>query len=140
MGVNYGSGSGQQVVTAATGKEDSNSLWTVREAENGTKPCKTGQSFRCGDKIRLEHVPTGKNLHSSGSQKAPLSQRQEVSGFGDDGLGDSGDDWELLCNDKTEYGDVRTLGMPIRGKDSFYLKHVDTGCILVSESNFRYNN
>ena len=67
MGVNYGSGSGQQVVTAANGKEDSNSLWTVKEAENGAKPCKTGQSFRCGDKIRLEHVPTGKNLHSHGS-------------------------------------------------------------------------
>ena len=70
----------------------------MREADRLNKPCKTGEALRCGSKIRLEHNPTGKNLHSHLTFRAPLSQRQEVSGFGDDGQGDFGDDWELLCN------------------------------------------
>ena len=57
--------------------------------------CKTGAPIKCGDKVRFEHNPTGKNLHSHANMKAPLSQRQEVSGYGEDGNGDQGDDWEI---------------------------------------------
>ncbi len=39
-----------------------------------------------------------------------------------------------------EYGPVKKTGEYILGKDSFYLKHVDTGCTLVSESSYNYNN
>ena len=40
------------------------------------------------------HLRTRKNLHSHNYQ-SPLSQKQEVSAFGDDGEGDDGDLWEV---------------------------------------------
>ena len=95
MGANYGSGSGQQIVTTVNKKDDANSLWIVHNAMRGDKACRTGQEIKCGDLIRLEHNPTGKNLHSHTGFAAPLSQRQEVSAFGDDGSGDMGDDWQV---------------------------------------------
>ena len=82
----YGSGSGQQSVTTINTQSDSNSLWLIKESENG---CEFGMPVQCGDKIRLEHVRTGKNLHSH-LYKAPISSNQEVSGFGVTGAGDTG--------------------------------------------------
>ena len=89
--------------------------------------------MKCGDKVRLEHNQTGKNLHSSKGKAAPLSQRQEVSGYGDDGMGDRGDDWQLECNEISQYGSTKKQGENITGKDLFFLKHVDSGCYLISE-------
>ena len=80
-------------MTTQSDKDDTNTLFTVRDAERAEQTCKTGEPFKCGDFVRLEHAGTGKNLHSHTGVKAPLSQRQEVSGFGDDGSGDMGDDW-----------------------------------------------
>jgi dolichyl-phosphate-mannose--protein O-mannosyl transferase len=70
---------------------DPNSLWMIKEAQN-EKPCFTGRKMKCGETIRLEHMSTGKNLHmfKKMDYKAPLSGRQEVSGFGKKGEGDSG--------------------------------------------------
>jgi len=46
------------------------------------------------DVIRLQHLATGKNLHSH-NFPAPLSESAglEVSCFGENGNGDAGDDW-----------------------------------------------
>ena len=41
-------------------------------------------------------MQTGKNIHSH-NVRSPLSQRNEVSGFGDDGEGDDGDNWIIEC-------------------------------------------
>ena len=73
--------------------------------------------------VRFEHSETGKNLHSSKGKASPVSQRQEVSGFGDDGSGDVNDDWELECNKEPQYGVTKQAGELITGKDSFFLKH-----------------
>ena len=58
----------------------------------------------CGDCVRLEHMMTKKNLHSH-IQTSPVSGNQEVSGYGDNGQGDMGDNWTVLCegqkNDRT---------------------------------------
>jgi len=43
----------------------------------------------CGDTIRLEHALTKKNLHTH-NVRSPLSNKQEISCFGNDGDGDSG--------------------------------------------------
>ena len=43
-------------------------------------------------------MQTGKNMHSH-NVRSPLSQRNEVSGFGDDGEGDDGDNWIVDCDD-----------------------------------------
>jgi hypothetical protein len=55
--------------------------------------------------IRLTHLGTKKNLHSHQYQ-SPLSQKQEVSGFGDNGDGDVGDDWELMVREKGDAYDA----------------------------------
>ena len=119
MSANYGSGSGQQIITSQQSKDDTNTLFTIRDAERTNSICKTGAPIKCGDYIRLEHSSTGKNLHSHTGVKAPLSQRQEVSGFGDDGSGDAGDDWQIVCNERADYGPVKKEGEIVTGKDLF---------------------
>lgn len=46
------------------------------------------EHVRCGDTIRLEHVLTKRNLHSEGLFMSMITEQQEVSAFGSDGLGD----------------------------------------------------
>ena len=58
--------------------------------------CKSGAPVKCGDVIRLEHTETAKNVHTH-EIRSPLSGNFEVSGFGDDGEGDSGDNWKIEC-------------------------------------------
>lgn len=95
--VKYGTGSGQQSVTATEVQEDINSHWLVKAATG--KICLRGEPIQCGSVIRLEHVDTKKNLHSHNFQ-SPLSGNQEVSCYGDKGEGDSGDNWTLVCSGK----------------------------------------
>lgn len=113
--ISYGSGSGQQAVTALKSDTDSGSLWMFKEAM-GDQMWQTGDKILCGDKVRLEHANTSKNLHSHSFQ-SPVSGRQEVSAFGDDGDGDMGDNWIIQCNGKS-------TGDDIDGKTEFYLQHV----------------
>lgn len=68
----------------------------------------------CGQTIRLEHLPTRRNLHSH-QFSSPLSDKQEISAFGEEGEGDSGDDWMVIC-DGEAWG---------RNQDVM-LRHVDT--------------
>ena len=53
--------------------------------------------------IRLEHVETGRNLHTHDFQ-SPLSRKQEVSAFGEEGEGDSLDNWRINCEAPTPSG------------------------------------
>ena len=66
-------------------KSDPNSLWLIKEA-HGEPLCEISTPIKCGQKIRLQHVATGVNLHSH-LFTAALSKLQEVSGFGDRGNG-----------------------------------------------------
>lgn len=95
--VKYGTGSGQQSVTATEQQEDINSHWLVKAATG--KTCLRGEPVACGSVIRLEHVDTKKNLHSHHFQ-SPLSGNQEVSCYGNKGEGDSGDNWTVVCSGK----------------------------------------
>ncbi|GBO46428.1 Stromal cell-derived factor 2-like protein 1, partial [Araneus ventricosus] len=51
----------------------------------------------CGTTIRFEHLQTKKNLHSH-HFPSPLSNNQEVSAFGENGEGDTGDHWIVTCS------------------------------------------
>ena len=63
FGMNWSSGSGLQIITAVESDKEINGLFTIKEGE--TYPMKVnGEPVLCGDVIRLEHVATGKNLHS----------------------------------------------------------------------------
>ncbi|VDP89370.1 unnamed protein product [Echinostoma caproni] len=93
---------------------------------NGSPQCARGRSVKCGQRIRLMHIVTRKNLHSH-HFRSPLSEAYEVSAFGDDGVGDSGDDWQVVCE-----GSHWRRGSKIR------LKHIATEGYL-SVSGRQYN-
>ncbi|XP_037924500.1 stromal cell-derived factor 2 [Hermetia illucens] len=114
--VKYGSGSGQQSVTGTEIKEDVNSHWVIKAAAG--KTCERGQPIQCGYTIRLEHLNTKKNLHSH-YFSSPLSGNQEISCYGNDGVGDSGDHWEVICS-----GDEWLRDSSVK------FRHVDTGSYL----------
>ena len=132
-------GSGQQVVTTVFKPDSYDSIWTVKEAERASEPCRTGEPIKCGDYIRLENNNTGKNLHSHQEYKSALSGRQEVTGYGDDGSGDAGDDWEILCNDEMAFGKTLAVGEPVMGSTLFFLRHVDTGKFLLTDKAMQFN-
>lgn len=129
----YGTGSGQQSVTAFPQAGDANSLWLVKGPHGGQQP-QMRSAVRCGDSIRLQHLATGKNLHSH-EHRAPLNRDYEVSAYSDgggDGVwtdGDTGDNWVLQC-------DVE--GSPWDRSKKVYLRHVDTKAYLTSSGNLRY--
>ena len=127
----YGSGSKQQAVTGNPDSGNPGSYWQIRSAEgHGGTACQQGNVLNHGDKIRLMHLRTKKNLHSHQYQ-SPLSQKQEVSAFGDDGEGDEGDVWELMVREK---GDVYSAGWggPWLRDSIVRFKHVATGQYLFS--------
>jgi len=115
--VKYGSGSGQQSVTGTTVKEDVNSHWSIKGGTEKTW-CVRGEPVECGQKIRLEHLATKRNLHSH-HFSSPLSNSQEVSAFGEGGVGDTGDVWTVMCE-----GGVWSRD------EGIMFKHVDTGVYL----------
>ncbi|KAK4310163.1 hypothetical protein Pmani_018251 [Petrolisthes manimaculis] len=114
--VKYGSGSGQQSVTGTPQQEDHNSNWLLKGPVK--KTCPRGELIKCGQVVRLEHLPTKRNLHSH-QFSSPLSDKQEISAFGEDGEGDSGDEWMVMC-DGEEWG----------RDESIMLRHVDTEVYL----------
>ncbi|KAF0771916.1 stromal cell-derived factor 2 [Aphis craccivora] len=118
--VKYGAGSGQQSVTGTDLSEDINSHWEIK-AQTG-KHCKRGEPIKCGSIVRFTHLTTKKNLHSH-LFSSPLSGNQEVSAYGNDGIGDTGDHWYADCS-----GDYWERDDDIR------LKHVDTGSYLMASS------
>ncbi|KAL7542216.1 hypothetical protein ACHAXR_011773 [Thalassiosira sp. AJA248-18] len=88
-------GSGQQLVTAAQNERSPKGLWQVREGTDEPL-CDVGTPIKCGQIIRLMHLETGSNLHTH-AHRSPLSNQHEVTGFGQGGEGDSGDDWKVVC-------------------------------------------
>lgn len=68
----------------------------------------------CGQTLRLEHLATKKNLHSH-HFSSPLSDKQEISAFGEEGEGDAGDDWMVICD-----------GEAWDRSQDIMLRHVDT--------------
>lgn len=113
----------------------------------GSTKCSQGSVIRDTDVIRLEHINTGKYLHSHLHQ-SPLSGQQEVSAYlGSDGRGDTGmfcvisisislsciindsnsfagDNWRVEVNG----GGAWKRGEPVR------LVHVDTNKYLYSHN------
>jgi dolichyl-phosphate-mannose--protein O-mannosyl transferase len=73
--------------------------------------------IQCDSVIRLMHVTTRRNLHSH-NYPSPLSNNQEVSAYGEDGVGDEGDRWKVVCTTKNDFW--------LR-KDSVRFQHVVTG-------------
>ena len=128
--VAWGSGSGQQSITATERQDDRNSLWIIKEEmPYGSKTCELATPIMCGSKVSFEHVETKKNLHSH-LFRAPISGNQEVSGFGENGFGDTGDNWIVECQPKEKYWQRGT-------KVTF--KHADTSKYLSSGEAYKFD-
>ncbi|XP_075215554.1 stromal cell-derived factor 2 [Lycorma delicatula] len=114
--VKYGTGSGQQSVTGTEVQEDVNSHWVIKSETK--KHCVRGEPIKCNSVIRLQHLVTSKNLHSH-HFPSPLSGNQEISAYGNDGEGDSGDHWIVVCDNDFWERDEEIM-----------LKHDDTNVYL----------
>ncbi len=99
-GINYSHpGSSRQQQVTAYGRHDFNDYWLIKEYNKLTTNKKNGEPIRHGDIVRLEHVATGRNLHSHDAP-SPLTKQQEVTAFGDDGIGDTNDLWRIEVDGK----------------------------------------
>jgi hypothetical protein len=114
--------SGQATVTCHGGDEPDD-RWRVK-GPHGRPPDPARQVVQHGDVVRFEQVTTRKNLHSHADHPSPVSGQQEVTCFGEDGLGDGGDDWRV----EVEGGGSWDAARPVR------LIHLATGQRLRSQA------
>jgi dolichyl-phosphate-mannose-protein mannosyltransferase len=123
----YPEGSGQQQVTCYHHK-DSNNEWNfLKPREAQTNDNDTEVEFVLhGDTIRLLHANTERNLHSH-QVPAPVTKAQwEVSGYGNDTVGDVNDYWviEVVDDLYTQTNRIRSLTTRMR------FRHSLLGCYL----------
>ncbi len=117
----------QQQVTCFVGADD-NDWWRVRVEHGASDHDRRGQRVRNGDVVRLEHVLTGRNLHSHSGHPSPVTRQQEVTCFGEHGVGDGNDNWRLEIEDGSEW----LPGLSVR------LVHVNTGHGLHSHGGYAH--
>ncbi|KAF9979690.1 Protein O-mannosyltransferase 2 [Mortierella antarctica] len=127
----YPEGSNQQQVTCYHHK-DSNNHWIVKRIQSQSQDYESVQTVRDGDVIRLVHEQTKRNLHSH-RIKAPVTSAQwEVSGYGNEQVGDINDEWIVEVVDEhsshPKNGILRSL------TTSFRLRHNVLGCLLTAEN------
>ena len=102
----YPGGTRQQQVTGFYG-EDDNDWWRILP-NTGSRRARQrlGTHVKDGDVIRLQHVATGRNLHShSLSVPSPVTNQQEVSAFGTGG-GDANCNWRVRLG-QDDHGAIR---------------------------------
>lgn len=131
--IQYGSGSGQQSVTAVPSQSDPNSYWIVlppfksKSESVNNEEYTPGTIVKSGTTIRLKHVNTGLFLHSH-KHRSPITGQQEVSCLDPQ---NTGDNWILhLESDKN--------GNWNKG-DKVRLLHADTNMYLHSHKHYFQN-
>lgn len=129
-----GVGARQQQVTGYSHKDDNNK-WLIKRFDSDprldgakakkTAGAKTGdpvgakaedpvELVRDGHLVRLEHVATGRNLHSH-REPAPVTKRHfQVTGYGENGTGDANDVWRIHLIDEPPNEVVKTVTSKIR--------------------------
>lgn len=126
----FPTGSKQQQVTTY-GHNDANNEWVVEYARyddfySDDEPLRF---LTDGDRLRLLHFQTGRNLHSH-EINAPVSRNaKEVSAYGNETVGDTKDNWVLEI--------AESLGRENKSRvhpltTSFRLRHEDLGCYLAA--------
>jgi hypothetical protein len=86
--------SGQQQVTAWDWHDD-NDWFRVKGPHGQPENYRVGEPVQNGHIIRLEHVQTRKHLHSHSGFPSPVTHQQEVTCFGNAGIGDGNDNWRV---------------------------------------------
>ncbi|XP_076034374.1 protein O-mannosyl-transferase 2 [Oratosquilla oratoria] len=126
-----GVGARQQQITTYSHK-DFNNRWLIKkwneEPEDWDDVESPVELIKNGDLIRFEHVPTGRNLHSHREQ-APVTKRQfQVTGYGENGVGDVNDVWRVEIIGGEEGEVVKTVVHKLR------FVHYLVGCALMSHN------
>ncbi|OAJ44520.1 dolichyl-phosphate-mannose-protein mannosyltransferase [Batrachochytrium dendrobatidis JEL423] len=117
----YPSGSTQQQVTCYHHK-DSNNEFLIMKPWGDTTDLMTEPIFvEDGDKIRLVHISTFKNIHSHYVDAPITTTDYEVSGYGNATFGDQNDLTGLLGKNIKRIRSLTTR---------FRLRHVTSGCLL----------
>ncbi|GBN52516.1 Protein O-mannosyl-transferase 2 [Araneus ventricosus] len=123
-------GARQQQVTAYSHK-DENNKWMMKkfDSEHDLSSNNTPvELVMNGDLIRLEHVVTRRNLHSH-KEVAPITKRhQQVTCYGENGIGDANDVWKIEIIGEDRRTPISTVTSKLR------LIHYLTGCALHSHS------
>lgn len=121
----YPGGSKQQQVTCYHHK-DMNNDWRIVKQFTGKQPDYDKEPIefvKDGDVIRLQHVHTGRNLHSH-MVEAPVTKGEfEVSGYGNSTLHDPNDIWVVELESPKD-NILHSLG------SQFRLRHQVLGCYL----------
>lgn len=123
----YPEGSQQQQVTTYTHKDLNNDWIFQLTREDPRNSFKEPHYVVDGMKVRIVHKSTGRNLHTH-PIKAPVSAEMwEVSGYGDDTVGDNKDNWIVEIADS--FGDEDALKLhPLTSYVRF--KNEVLGCYL----------
>ncbi|CAO3592037.1 unnamed protein product [Absidia cylindrospora] len=127
-------GSKQQQVTCYHHK-DRNNQWIIKTPRNGSiddyEDSNDIRFVKDGDVIRLMHASTGVNLHSH-PIRAPITTGQwEVSGYGNNAVGDVHDNWKVEVVGHTGSKDNKVVqSLTTR----FRLRHVQQGCLLTANN------
>ncbi|WVF69639.1 hypothetical protein IAT40_004418 [Kwoniella sp. CBS 6097] len=123
-------GSQQQQVTCYHYKDDNNN-WLVTPPWNADPNDPDGaiRYLKDGDEIRLIHASTGRNLHSHAIAAPVTKENWEVSGYGNETIGDENDLWVVEVVDDTsrstgETGRIHSLTTRMR------FKHRELKCYL----------
>ncbi|XP_067616158.1 protein O-mannosyl-transferase 2 isoform X2 [Eurosta solidaginis] len=118
-----GTGARQQQVTTYTHKDDNNK-WLIKPFN---KAGYTEMKFVShGDLIRLEHVATRRNLHSHGEQAPVTKRHRQVTGYGQQGHGDSNDIWRVFSVEARINESIKTV------TTKFLLIHYLQNCALTA--------
>lgn len=131
----YPAGSTQQQVTCYHYK-DNNNEWIVlpkwEEPEyNNQDPIRFVQN---GDVIRLQHVPTTRQLHSH-VIPAPVSKlNNEVSAYGNESVGDIHDYWVVEIVDDIKQGRKGEVNRIHSLTTRMRLRHQVLGCYLRADN------
>ncbi|GAB0087520.1 Protein O-mannosyl-transferase 2 [Sergentomyia squamirostris] len=103
-----GFGARQQQITTYTHK-DENNKWKVKYYNKDANPSDEVEILKNGQLVRLEHTQTRRNLHSH-PELAPLTKKHnQVTGYGENGVGDANDVWKVLIVGGRENERVETV-------------------------------
>lgn len=132
----YPDGSGQHQVTTY-GFKDNNNVWRISQPRSGRK---LNSFLKNGDEIRLWHISTQGNLHSHEFPGHVSKKYREVSGYGNDKVGDEKDDWIVeivsqLHSSNATYAELKENNQEFKDyvhpvSTTFRLKHKVLGCYL----------
>ncbi|XP_030754503.1 protein O-mannosyl-transferase 2 isoform X2 [Sitophilus oryzae] len=118
-----GMGARQQQITTYTHKDDNNK-WLIKKYN--TEEIDGVEIVRSGDLIRLEHVATKRNIHSH-KEHAPITKKHyQVTGYGENGVGDANDVWRVIVQDAKDGTEITAV------KSKLKFVHYLQSCVLTT--------